>query len=126
MIRVLTLWLCATTASAFVAPMRQPLTANGVSVAHSSSTSMSAIFQESDTLTKMDLPERLYTPQQKEIPKILGGLKVGLREIVVITGASSGLGLATAVSLAKTGKYFIVMAVRDVEKAKTGESVHDN
>lgn len=52
---------------------------------------------------------------------MLGGLlKIGRRELVVITGASSGLGLSTAANLAKTGKYYVVMAVRDTEKAKKG------
>jgi protochlorophyllide reductase len=36
----------------------------------------------------------------------------------VITGASSGLGRKCASVLAKTGRYYVVMAVRDVEKAK--------
>lgn len=80
---------------------------------------LSITTEDTNVLTETELP--LYTPDAKEAPKVLGGLKIGLREIVVITGASSGLGLATAVSLAKTGKYFIVMAVRDVEKAKKGK-----
>ena len=71
-------------------------------------------------LQQTELPEKLYFPQEKEVPKVLGGLKIGLRELVVITGASSGLGLNCAVTLAKTGKYFVVMACRDVEKGKKG------
>jgi protochlorophyllide reductase len=71
-------------------------------------------------LQQTELPEKLYFPQEKEVPKVLGGLKIGLRELVVITGASSGLGLNCAVTLAKTGKYFVVMACRDVEKGKRG------
>merc|ERR1712157_479343 len=54
----------------------------------------------------------------KEIPKVLGGVKIGLKKLVVITGASSGLGRSATIALAKTGKYHIVMACRDVEKAK--------
>lgn len=61
-------------------------------------------------------------PKDKEVPKVLGGVKIGLRKLTVITGASSGLGLYTALTLAKTGKYFVVMACRDVEKAKRGTS----
>ena len=76
-------------------------------------------------LQQTELPEKLYIPQEKEIPKILGGLRIGLRKLVVITGASSGLGLNTAVTLAKSGRYFVVMAVRDVEKGKRGESISD-
>jgi len=64
------------------------------------------------------MPDKLYFKKAKEAPKVLGGLKIGLRELVVVTGASSGLGLHCASTLAKTGKYFVVMAVRDVEKAK--------
>lgn len=72
-------------------------------------------------LENLELPDKLYVPQQKELPKVLGGLKIGLRELVVVTGASSGLGLNCAATLAKSGKYFVVMACRDVEKAKRGK-----
>lgn len=64
--------------------------------------------------------EKIYTPKSKETPKVLGGVKIGLRKLVVVTGASSGLGLNAAVSLAKKGNYFVVMACRDVEKGKKG------
>jgi protochlorophyllide reductase len=63
---------------------------------------------------------KIYRPDSKETPKILGGVKIGLRKLVVVTGASSGLGLSTTISLAKTGKYHIVMACRNIEKAKRG------
>ena len=79
----------------------------------SSLTSLSAM------LTETDLPEKLYFPKEdKEQPKVLGGLKIGTRKLTVITGASSGLGLNCAATLAKTGRHFVVMAVRDVEKGK--------
>jgi len=68
-------------------------------------------------LTQTELPEKLYFGKE-EIPKVLGGLKIGTRELVVVTGASSGLGLNAAATLAKTGRFFVVMACRDVEKAK--------
>lgn len=71
-------------------------------------------------LESVDITEKYYPPQEKEIPKVLGGLNIGLRKLVVVTGASSGLGLACAKVLAKTGRYFVVMAVRDVEKGKRG------
>lgn len=80
-------------------------------------------------LTTTQLPEKLYFPQEKEIPKVLGGLQIGLRKLCVITGASSGLGLNAAATLAKTGRHFVVMACRDVEKAKRGklyESIYNN
>ena len=72
-------------------------------------------------LVDVDLGKKYYPPKEKEVPKVLGGVKIGLRKLVVITGASSGLGLATAKVLAKTGRYFVVMACRDVEKAKRGK-----
>ena len=58
--------------------------------------------------------------RDREPPKVLGGLRIGTRELVVVTGASSGLGLHAAYALAKSGDYFVVMAVRDVEKGKRG------
>jgi len=71
-------------------------------------------------LTQTELPEKLYFGKE-ELPKVLGGLKIGTRELVVVTGASSGLGLNAAATLAKTDRFFVVMACRDVEKAKAGE-----
>lgn len=71
-----------------------------------------------DMLTQTELPAKLYLPQDKEAAKVLGGTKIGSRKLTVITGASSGLGLNCAVALAKTGRHFVVMAVRDVEKGK--------
>lgn len=72
-------------------------------------------------LTQTELPEKIYFKKDKEAPKVLGGIQIGLRKLVVVTGASSGLGRECAKTLAKTGKYFVVMAVRDVEKGKKGE-----
>ena len=76
---------------------------------------------DSSILENVDLKGKYYPPKEKEIPKVLGGVKIGLRKLVVITGASSGLGLNCAATLAKTGRYFVVMACRDIEKAKKGE-----
>jgi len=69
-------------------------------------------------LKTTELTDKFYF--EKEAPKILGGIKIGTRELVVITGASSGLGRNCASVLAKTGRYFVVMACRDVEKGKAG------
>lgn len=69
-------------------------------------------------LTQTELPEKLYFEKEKETPKVLGGIQIGLRKLVVVTGASSGLGRKCASVLAKTGRYYVIMAVRDVEKAK--------
>ncbi|KAM7279431.1 hypothetical protein ACFE04_006565 [Oxalis oulophora] len=47
-----------------------------------------------------------------------GGKKVLRKGSVIITGASSGLGLATAKALAETGKWHVIMACRDFLKAE--------
>lgn len=82
--------------------------------------SLTEQFAMPETFT--ELPEKVYTPKTKETPKVLGGLKIGLRKLVVITGASSGLGLWTAKSLLDKGDYFLVLAVRDPEKMKKGKT----
>ncbi|XP_052177670.1 protochlorophyllide reductase, chloroplastic-like [Diospyros lotus] len=46
------------------------------------------------------------------------GKKTLRKGSVVVTGASSGLGLATAKALAETGKWHIIMACRDFLKAE--------
>ena len=40
------------------------------------------------------------------------------KSTVIITGASSGVGLYAAKALAKTGEWYVVMACRDLEKAQ--------
>jgi len=126
MLRLLTLSLAAWSATAFV-PSTNTRSAFLAKTSDSTAPAVveSPAFSSMTTelcagLTATELPEKLYLPEQKEVPKVLGGIQIGLRKLVVITGASSGLGLACAVSLAKTGKYFVVMACRDVEKAKKG------
>merc|ERR1719502_1870448 len=57
--------------------------------------------------------QRRYT--QKEVPKVAGGVLVGTRRVVVVTGASSGLGLSAAKALCDQG-YFVIAAVRDPSK----------
>jgi protochlorophyllide reductase len=44
--------------------------------------------------------------------------KASQKKTVVITGASSGLGLAAAKALAAGGDWHVVMAVRDFSKAE--------
>lgn len=66
----------------------------------------------------VELPEKYYFPQEKETPKVLGGVRIGTRKLCVVTGASSGLGLNCANTLVKSGRHFVVMACRDVEKGK--------
>ena len=54
----------------------------------------------------------------KELPKVNGAIIAGTRKLCVITGASSGLGKEAARALCESGDYFVIMACRDVEKAK--------
>jgi len=63
-------------------------------------------------------PARAQAPAYKnaEVPKVLGGLVLGTRKMVVVTGASSGLGLAATKALAKSGKYYVICGVRDPKK----------
>lgn len=77
--------------------------------------------KESPLLPTNELPDKLYF--KKETPKVFGGLKIGTREIAVVTGASSGLGRKCAATLAKTGRYYVIMACRNVEKGKLGKLV---
>jgi protochlorophyllide reductase len=72
------------------------------------------------TLAETDANEMLYKPSDKETPKVLGGVQIGLRKLVVVTGSTSGLGLNCAATLAKSGKYFVIMAVRDTDKGLRG------
>lgn len=58
--------------------------------------------------------QKIYT--SGETPKVLGALKAGTRKLVVITGASSGLGLACAKAIADAGGHYIICAVRDPKK----------
>nr|GMC76255.1 protochlorophyllide reductase-like [Ipomoea batatas]GMD49063.1 protochlorophyllide reductase-like [Ipomoea batatas]GMD51404.1 protochlorophyllide reductase-like [Ipomoea batatas]GMD53255.1 protochlorophyllide reductase-like [Ipomoea batatas]GMD58058.1 protochlorophyllide reductase-like [Ipomoea batatas] len=48
----------------------------------------------------------------------VSGKKTLRKGTVVVTGASSGLGLATAKALAESGKWHVIMACRDFLKAE--------
>jgi hypothetical protein len=129
MARILALFAVGCASVGAFAPLIQPA-APSRHAARSSSSSFalvgpsevkSTLTVRQAMLTQTELPEKLYIPKEKEVPKVLGGIKIGLRQLVVITGASSGLGLNTAVTLSKSGRYFVVMACRDVEKGKRGE-----
>lgn len=120
--RLVTCFLAASSAAGFLAPLRQSQSVVSSSSTLSSSPSfLTSLKAASPVMDQLAAPQKIYLKKDKELPKVFGGLKIGLRELVVITGASSGLGLATAVELSKSGKYFVVMAVRDVEKAKKGK-----
>jgi len=114
----------AATASSAFAPalykntLSTAATPNVFGVTPKVQTSTSLFEKGKKILDQTELPEKLYFEKAKEAPKVLGGIKIGTRKIVVVTGASSGLGKKCAAVLAKTGRYFVVMAVRDVEKAK--------
>jgi len=107
--------LCA---SAFSPAAVKSTTTTSTSLNFGPSTSNTEGASALNALTTTELPEKLYFPKAKEAPKVLGGIKIGLRKLCVVTGASSGLGLNAAATLAKTGRHFVVMAVRDVEKGK--------
>ena len=119
MMRLITLAITVAAVYGFV-PVSQSAvkTSSSVAVADGQPRAFTAL---NAVLERTELPEKLYIPKEKETPKVLGGLKIGLRELVVVTGASSGLGLQAAKVLARSGKYFVVMACRDVEKAKRGK-----
>eukprot|EP00854_Cymbomonas_tetramitiformis_P027461 gene27461-33867_t len=55
------------------------------------------------------------------VPKAVNIARAGAaaQKTVVITGASSGLGLWTAKALTQTGEWHVVMACRDFLKAET-------
>lgn len=68
--------------------------------------------------------EAVATTTPTVTPSTPQGKKTLRKGTVVITGASSGLGLATAKSLAESGKWDVVMACRDFLKAeKAAKSV---
>uniref|UniRef100_A0A7S2GZ00 protochlorophyllide reductase n=1 Tax=Helicotheca tamesis TaxID=374047 RepID=A0A7S2GZ00_9STRA len=116
----------AATVSGFTSPAPMASRMQSIATAGTSSSlqfsplseDKSSSTQLNEMMTQIELPEKLYFEKEKEIPKVLGGLQIGLRKLVVITGASSGLGLNCAKALADTNRYFVVMACRDVEKGK--------
>jgi len=76
--------------------------------------SMTSLMVEAKTAVRTSEP--LYPKTTAELPKVLGGLKIGTRKLVVVTGASSGLGLACTKALANKGGYYVICAVRDPAK----------
>jgi len=51
--------------------------------------------------------------------------KFGEKKLVVITGTSSGLGRKTAQALLRTGEYYVVGAVRDIDKMEAVAELDD-
>ena len=107
-------------ASAFLAPPALP----SRSAVVAKSPTMTAGQAQSSWTTGLDKTpgwtapktgQKLYTKQQA-LPKAFGALRVGMRQLVVVTGASSGLGLACTKALCESGKYYVVAAVRDTAK----------
>jgi len=73
-----------------------------------------AVRTASAAMVVTDRPNALY--EKAELPKVAGGIKVGTRKVVVITGASSGLGLSATKALLAQGGHFVIAAVRDPAK----------
>mmetsp|Transcript_25162 Transcript_25162/g.100146 ORF Transcript_25162/g.100146 Transcript_25162/m.100146 type:complete len:428 (+) Transcript_25162:51-1334(+) len=74
-----------------------------------------------DPREKLKMAPKLASPpvdSSPQFPKVNGGLLIGNRKLVVVTGASSGLGLYGALELAKSNDYYVVLACRNVERAK--------
>ena len=70
---------------------------------------------------KLKVAPKLESPpvdSSGTLPKVNGGIVIGTRKLAVVTGASSGLGLYGALSLAKRGDYYVVLACRNVERAE--------
>lgn len=66
------------------------------------------------------LPEFLFTIPSAQGERQAQSAKkpVDTKRTVIITGASSGLGLATAKKLAKSGEWHVILACRDFLKAE--------
>jgi len=104
-----------TLASAYIlphAPLVAPSPARSVITPPARSAAPLAVAEA--PLSNVDVLEKAYT--QKEFPKLAGGVRIGTRRIVVITGASSGLGLSATKALLDRGGYFVVAAVRNPSK----------
>ena len=70
---------------------------------------------------KLKVAPKLESPpvdSSGTLPKVNGGIVIGTRKLAVVTGASSGLGLYGAVSLAKRGDDYVILACRNVERAE--------
>nr|XP_043622554.1 protochlorophyllide reductase-like [Erigeron canadensis] len=83
------------------------------------STSLTSRNKMECTCKKVFRPQAIATTSAPAVTRAAPEGKKTLRKgSVIITGASSGLGLATAKSLAETGKWHVIMACRDFLKAE--------
>lgn len=58
----------------------------------------------------------IQLPKFNSFSKIMNGKKFGDKKLCIITGTSSGLGKETAKALINKGDYFVICAVRDLDK----------
>jgi len=113
MLRTLVLCLCLIVAcNAFVAPVSR---VNSVAkqnkfVAFNNDAFTAPVVVRSKSELSMVL-------NKLDLPPVLGGVKSGNKKLVVVTGASSGLGRECAKDLINRD-FFVVCAVRDPEKMK--------
>ncbi|XP_010438615.1 PREDICTED: protochlorophyllide reductase B, chloroplastic [Camelina sativa] len=80
--------------------------------------SSSLRFQREHSLRSVAIRAQTAATSSPTATKSVDGKKTLRKGNVVVTGASSGLGLATAKALAETGKWHVTMACRDFLKAE--------
>jgi protochlorophyllide reductase len=92
----------------------------GTRLAHMKQTSMLARANqaESGRFASYAPPRAQSVAAPAETKKSEASKKTSTQSTVIITGASSGLGLATAQALARTGEWHVIMACRDFLKAE--------
>ena len=112
--------LLAATANALLAPARVA-TAPRTAPLFSTKSLYDKTVERKAGQEKLKVAPELESPpvdSTPEAPKVNGGIVIGTRKLAVVTGASSGLGLYGALSLAKRGDYYVVLACRNVERAE--------
>ncbi|EGB02436.1 hypothetical protein AURANDRAFT_68883, partial [Aureococcus anophagefferens] len=111
--------LLAATANALLAPARVA-TAPRTAPLFSTKSLYDKTVERKAGQEKLKVAPELESPpvdSTPEAPKVNGGIVIGTRKLVVVTGASSGLGLYGALSLAKKGGYYVILACRNTERA---------
>jgi len=103
--------LCARALTPTLAPAGRRTRATSSLVARAAATAEPEKLKQAP---KLESPPVDSTPQ---LPKVNGGIVIGTRKLAVVTGASSGLGLYGALSLAKRGDYYVILACRNVQRA---------